>query len=281
MVKQIKLLRYQYGIRQIQFYDDTFTVMKKHVLDFCQRLIDEKVDVTWTAYIRGDCFSEDMAAMMKKAGCHQVLIGIESADKHVLRLIQKPINKERYKQTVKTAHDHGLEVRGSFIIGCPGETPDSMRATLHFSKELDIDLFQLNILTPYPGTQVYREALEKNLLLHTDWDFYGQGRVIMDNPNLPAEEIYKFEKYALRSFYLRPRQILRQLKRITSFRHIRDLFMGLYTMLLGNLMYKNPDWKCWLNLEEEDFLDIKLHEPKLVRLTYELRQGNATFSTAP
>src|SRR3990167_7067246 len=159
MVEQIKLLRYQYGIRQIQFYDDTFTVMKKSVLDFCQKLIDDKVDITWTAYIRGDCFSEDMAEMMKKAGCHQVLIGIESGDARVLEMIQKPIHRERYKQTVEIAHRYGMEVRGSFIIGCQGETSESMRATLRFAKELDIDLFQLSILTPYPGTQVYRDAV--------------------------------------------------------------------------------------------------------------------------
>ena len=226
MVKQIKMLRYQYGIRQIQFYDDTFTVMKKTVLEFCQKLVDDKVDVTWTAYIRGDCFSGDMAAAMKKAGCHQVLIGIESGDKRILEIIQKPIDRERYKRTVQIAHEHGIEVRGSFIIGCPDETMESMKATLAFAKELDLDLFQLSILTPYPGTQVYRDALEKGLLLHTDWDWYGQGAVIMDNPNLPAEEIYKFEKYALRSFYLRPKQILRQFKRVTSFRHIRDLLLG-------------------------------------------------------
>src|SRR3990167_6689604 len=275
MVKQIKWLRYQYGIRQIQFYDDTFTVMKKQVLEFCQALIADKVDVTWTAYIRGDCFSEEMAMMMKKAGCHQVLIGIESGDARVLEMIQKPIHRERYKQTVEIALRYGMEVRGSFIIGCPGETSESMRATLRFAKELDIDLFQLSILTPYPGTQVYRDAVEQKRLLHTDWDYYGQGKVIMDNPQLPADMIYQFEKYALRSFYFRPKQILRQFKRVTSWRHVRDLFMGFYTMILGDLLYKNPDWACWLHLKEENFLDLAIAEPETLRLTYELRQGQA------
>jgi anaerobic magnesium-protoporphyrin IX monomethyl ester cyclase len=272
MVDQIKHLRYKYGIRQIQFYDDTFTVAKKRVIEFCQYLIDEKVDITWTAYIRGDCFSEDIAKIMKKAGCHQVLVGIESGDAKVLEIIRKPINKDRYKKAIDIAHKYGMEVRGSFIIGCLGETKESMQATLDFAKTLDIDIFQLSILTPYPGTQIYKHAVENNLLLHKDWAEYGQGSVIMDSPILSADEIYEFEKHAFRSFYLSVKQVIRQLKRVTSFRQIKDLFLGFYTMILGDILYKNPKWNCWLDLKEEDMLDLQIEQPEKLQLTYQLRQ---------
>jgi anaerobic magnesium-protoporphyrin IX monomethyl ester cyclase len=272
MVDQIKHLRYQYGIRQIQFYDDTFTVAKKRVLEFCQYLIEEKVDITWTAYIRGDCFSDEMAKTMKQAGCHQVLVGIESGDARVLEIIRKPINKERYKKAINIAHKYGIEVRASFIIGCLGETKESMQATLDFAKELDVDIFQLSILTPYPGTQIYKYAVENNLLLHKNWSDYGQGSVIMDSPILSAKEIYDFERYAFRSFYLSPKQILRQFKRVTSFRQIKDLFLGFYTMILGDILYKNPEWNCWVALNEEDLLDLTIAVPESPQLTYQLRQ---------
>ena len=273
LVEQIKHLRYKYGIRQIQFYDDTFTVARKRVLEFCRLLVDENVDITWTAYIRGDCFSEEIAAAMKQAGCHQVLIGVESGDDQILENIRKPIDKERYKKTVQIARDFGMEVRGSFIIGNAGETLKTMQTTLEFAKELDLDLFQLFIVTPYPGTQLYNWAIENGLLIHRNWDEYGQGTVLMRTPGLSEQEIYNFEEHAFRSFYLRPKQFARQLKRITSWRHIRDLFVGLYVLVVGEIMYKNPEWKCWSMWSEEDFLDLEVPEPEKMHLTYELRQN--------
>jgi len=83
MVEQIKHLRQKYGVRQIQFYDDTFTVAKQNVMEFCRRMIADKLDVTWIAFIRGDCFSKPIAELMKAAGCHQVLVGIESGDEQI------------------------------------------------------------------------------------------------------------------------------------------------------------------------------------------------------
>ena len=64
-MEQIKHLRYHYGVRQIQFYDDTFTVAKQTVIDFCRRMIADKVDVTWIAFIRGDCFSREIAQLLR------------------------------------------------------------------------------------------------------------------------------------------------------------------------------------------------------------------------
>ncbi|MBM3218074.1 MAG: radical SAM protein [Candidatus Rokubacteria bacterium] len=272
MVEQITLLRRRYGIRQIQFYDDTFTVAKKNVLEFCRLMVEQRVDVTWTAYVRGDCFNHEMAAAMKRAGCHQVLIGIETADPGIMRNIGKPIDTARYAETVTIAHAHGIEVRGSFIIGNVGETHDTMRRTLAFAKDLDLDLFQLSISAPYPGTQLYRYAATQGLLVHRNWSEYGQGKVLVRLPDLTPDEIYAFERYAFRSFYLRPRMVLRQFRRVTSARHLRDLFMGLGALVVGAALYRNPKWDCWKRLRESDFQDLPIAAPDVPRLTYALRQ---------
>lgn len=272
VVAQVKLLRYKYGVRQIQFYDDTFTVAKKTVLEFCRKLMDDKVDVTWTAYIRGDCFNEEMAAAMKGAGCHQVLIGVETGDVEIMRNIGKLIDKARYAQTVKIAHMHGIEVRGSFIIGNMGETRQTMEATLQYAKDLDLDLFQLSISTPYPGTQLYRDAVAQGLLVHKNWSEYGQGRVLVRLPDLAPEEVYAFERYAFRSFYLRPKMIFRQLRRIVHVRHLRDLLLAFSVLVLGSLRYRNPKWECWKGWKEAEFQDVPIRQPETPRLTFALRQ---------
>src|SRR4030095_1200706 len=144
MVEQVKHLRYTYGVRQVQFYDDTFTVAKQNVIEFCRLMIAEQVDVTWIAFIRGDCFSREVAQLMKAAGCHQVLVGIESGDERIMRNIGKPIDKNRYREAVRIAHEFGIEVRGSFIIGNVGETWQTMHASVDFAKDVDLHLFPLD-----------------------------------------------------------------------------------------------------------------------------------------
>ena len=272
MVEQIKHLRKTYGIRQIQFYDDTFTVAKQTVMEFCRLMIADKVDVSWIAFIRGDCFSKEIATLMKAAGCHQVLVGIESGDEQILKNIGKPIDKERYRTAVRIAHECGIEVRGSFIIGNVGETWDTMQASLDFAKDLDLDLFQLNISTPYPGTQLYEYAVRHGMLIHKNWSEYGQRTVLVRLPDLTAEQMYAFERHAFRSFYLRPKTIWRHLLRSTRPRQIRDLFSTFLAIVIGHLAYKNPQRECWSNLTEEQFLDLPIASPALPQLTYKLRQ---------
>lgn len=277
VVEQIRLLREKYGIRQIQFYDDTFTVNKKSVLEFCSLLEKANLGVTWTAYIRGDCFSDVMAAAMKKAGCHQVLMGVETGSAKIAKRIGKPIEQERYFEAIRIAHRHGIETRCSFIIGNMDETLDTMQETLNFAMALDTDLFQLSISTPYPGTALYAEAAQKGWLKHRNWYSYGQGEVLVEQPQITSQEIYNFERYAFRRFYLRPIAIRRMLLRVTHWRHIRDLILAATVLLLGRHKKKGGfSWDCWRHLKEQDFLDVNITKDEFPeRLTFQLRQGAA------
>jgi radical SAM superfamily enzyme YgiQ (UPF0313 family) len=277
VVEQIKLLR-ENGIRQIQFYDDTFTVFKKNVLEFCELLTKANLGVTWTAYVRGDCFSDQMAAAMKGAGCHQVLMGVETGSARIARRIGKPIDRERYREAVQIAHRHGLEARCSFIIGSMDETWETMEETLSFAKELDTDLFQLSISTPYPGTALFAEASAKGWIKHRNWYSYGQGEVLVTQPQITDQEIYRFERYAFRSFYMRPISAWRMLRRVAHFRQIRDLALAAIILLLGrHRKRRDQNWACWVDLRESDFLDLHLpHGDISQRLTYQLRQEQFT-----
>jgi radical SAM superfamily enzyme YgiQ (UPF0313 family) len=214
-----------------------------------------------------------MALAMKQAGCHQVILGIETGNAKIAERMGKPITRERYLEAVEISHRHGIEVRGSFIIGHMGETWETMEDTLNFAIEMDCDLFQLSINTPYPGTALYNEAKKNGMLIHQDWYRYGQGQVLIDQPQLSTEDIYKFERLAFRKFYLRPKPMYRLLKRLTSFRHIRDYLLAAYILLLGQSGSDRKDWSCWMNLKEEDYLDLILdNQDEILRLTYELRQ---------
>ena len=169
VVQEIEYLNKTYGVREIQFYDDTFTVMKKNVLRFCELMAAKKLNVSWAAFARADCFNEEMARAMKKAGCHQVLIGVESGSDVILENIRKPIDREKTANAIKIARAAGIDSRASFIFGSTGETVETMQETLDFSMQLDPDIAQYNICTPYPGTQMYRWAKENGYLVSEEW----------------------------------------------------------------------------------------------------------------
>lgn len=272
MVAQIKHLYHEYGIRQFQFYDDTFTVLRKTVLEFCALLEAEQLDVSWIGFIRGDCFSDKIAAAMKAAGCHQVLVGVETGSPAIAKRIGKSIDYDRYKKAVAIAHRHGMEVRASFIIGSLDETWATMTDSLNMALDVDFDFVQLFISTPYPGTAMYKEAAERGWLTAASWDDYGQARVLVDQPQISAEEIYRFERHFNRRFYMRKRFAKRMIKRSLNPRHLRDYALAVPYLLLG--VQADPlagKWDCWEGLNESDFLDVPLNGSDTLHLSHRIR----------
>lgn len=272
-VELLELLRYKHGIRQIYFYDDTFTANPKTVREFCELMIEKKVDVKWICYVRGDMFSDQLAALMARAGCHQVLMGIESGSSELMAKIGKPIDKAKYKKVVETAHKNGIEVRGSFIVGHLDETEETMQESLQFALDLDLDFFQLNVMTPYPGTQLFENAKKHDLLIHEDYSRYGQNECVLKLKNLEPERVVEFEKEAFRKFYFRPKMVAKQLKRLSHWHHLRDLLKATYVIFTEGL---NGDFKSqarlqkWLEFDVSKFqsLSKKKIEP---RLTFQVR----------
>ncbi len=275
LIELLKTLRYEYGIRQIYFYDDTFTANKRAVKEFCRRMVEEKVDVSWICYVRGDMFNEEAARMLSEAGCHQVLIGIESGSRTLMQAIGKPIQHEIYHRTVALAHRYGIEVRGSFIIGHADETAQTMQETLQFAMDLDLDLFQLAIMTPYPGTQMFQKFKAEDRLLHEDYSRYGQNELVFRLNHLSGEEVLRFERHAFRKFYFRPRAVFRQLKRLRSLQMLRDLFTTFLIIFFERFRKHGcvSEWEKWLEIDLDALLNREIRLPETPRLTFEVRQN--------
>ena len=275
MIQLIKILRYKYKIRQIYFYDDTFTSNPKVVRQFCEKMIADKIDVKWICYVRGDMFNDSIAELMAKAGCHQILIGIESGSPTLMAKIGKPIKKSQYKRVVDVAHKYGIEVRGSFIIGHLDETTETMKESVQFAIDIDLDLFQLNILTPYPGTQLFKEAKQSGWLLHERYERYGQSEVILKLRNLTADEVVKFERKAFYQFYCRPRAIFRLLAHLSNWHQLKDLFKAAYVIFVETLFStkkEDTNLQSWLDYDTESEAIKEIMPSNETRLTYEVRQ---------
>ncbi|MEK6799715.1 MAG: cobalamin-dependent protein [Planctomycetota bacterium] len=221
LVNEIQKLQARYGIREVSFYDDTFTIYKQQVARTCDLIMERGIDLTWSCFARTDCVSPPLLAKMRAAGCHQILFGLESADPEILETVRKPIDLEQTRRAVRMVQDAGIDVRAAFMFGNPGETIASMRRTIDFAKELDPDIAIFNITTPYPGTQMFDWALKNGHLRTLDWNCYDLANSVLELPTVSSEDINRMYKIAYREFFFRPKYLLRRLRRIRSWTDLK------------------------------------------------------------
>lgn len=214
LIEEIKMLQKEYGIKQIMFYDDTFTTYKDNVRKFCQMLLENKMDISWCCFSRVDFIDLDLLKLMKKSGCHQIMYGIESGNQDVLNSINKNIDMNLVKKIVQLTKQAKIDVRGAFMIGNPIETKETVLETLRFAIELNPEIAIFNITTPYPGTQMFDEAKSHDLIMTYDWDDYDLSKPVMKLPHITQDEISNLYHYCYKKYYFRPKYILMRLKRL-------------------------------------------------------------------
>lgn len=275
VVEEIINLKKRYGIREIQFYDDSFTITRRNVLKFCKLMKKKKVGMSWAVFARVDFIDQEMVRMMKEAGCHQIMLGVESGDPEILKKMGKPIQLKQTERAVGIVRDAGIEIRCAFVYGCEGETIVSIQKTLSFALKLDPDLAIFNIATPYPGTQLYRWAKQNGYLIHEDWTEYELGRPVIKLPTVSPEEISKFYKKSFKIFYRRPKIIWRRIKKASSIHHWKDMIMGfVFIMFCHKLGVRDNARQDWVSYKKEDFFDYPFYKETDVatRLTYEVHK---------
>ncbi|WP_290623688.1 MULTISPECIES: B12-binding domain-containing radical SAM protein [unclassified Archaeoglobus] len=213
VVDEIEWLVSDFNAKHIAFSDDTFTLSRRRVEAICDEIRRRGIDVEWSCSSRVDTTNEDMLKKMKEAGCSAIYFGVESASPRILDFYRKKIDSEKVRRAVTLARKYGIRVICSFIIGAPMERKEEMRATLKFALELDPDYAQFSVLTPYPGTEIFDEAERKGWILSRNFDDFTAGKPVLKNFFMSPQEISRFLKYCYLRFYLRPKFILREVKR--------------------------------------------------------------------
>ena len=163
------------GFHRIRVEDDHFTFRKDRALAICRELDRKGLSVRWRAYARVDTVDAELLAWMRRTGCERILFGAESGSPEILRRIRKGITPEQTRRAVQMTREAGIGVLASFVLGLPGETPQTLRQTLQFADSLGVP-YSLNLLTPYVGTEIRERAAEWGIqILSDDWHLYGQG----------------------------------------------------------------------------------------------------------
>ncbi|MBN1364232.1 MAG: radical SAM protein [Syntrophaceae bacterium] len=217
IIQHIKHLQQNYGIREISFYDDTFTASPENVTELCHLIIAEKIKLSWSCFARIDCVNPNLLLLMKKAGCHQITYGFETIDENILKHINKRTNLGQFQNALTWTKAAKINIRGTFMLGNPGETELSMENTIKYAKNSAIQFALFNITTPYPGTAMYKDLLQKDLLLHQNWDLYNLAQPVLKSDVIPAQLVKKYYFKAYRDFYLRPFFILQHIFAISTF----------------------------------------------------------------
>jgi radical SAM superfamily enzyme YgiQ (UPF0313 family) len=213
---EVQFLQEHYGIKEICFYDDTFTAAKREVRAFCEAVQELHLDLTWSCFSRIDTFDEETFRLMKASGCHQVMFGVEHCCREILENVNKRLSLDNVEGVIRATQRIGIEVRAAFMLGNPGETEESMEENIRFAIDLDPDLAIFNVTTPFPGTEMYRWADEHGYLRTKNWDEYSFSIPVMELPTVRSAAVLRYYRMAHRRFYLRPKYVWRQLLRLRS-----------------------------------------------------------------
>jgi radical SAM superfamily enzyme YgiQ (UPF0313 family) len=166
VIKEVRWLVETWGVEEIHFVDDNFNVGKAHAKKLMQRFIEEFPGILFSATggTEVNAVDEDVADLMAKSGFYRVQLAIEAGDQDVQNAsVDKKVNISRVPRVIEMLKSRGIEVRGLFMIGFPGETRQQIQRTLDLARGLDLDDFYISLVTPLPGTPLYDECLEKGL----------------------------------------------------------------------------------------------------------------------
>ena len=157
---------------------------------------------------------------MKKSGCRAIVAGYESGSPAILKKIKKGITMERMEAFAEAAREAGIQVHGDFIIGLPGENPETIEQTYRAALRLKPDTMQVSIALPLPGTEFYDWLKTEGYLKTEDFSKYltatGAQNVMMDYPDLSSEDMEKAMHRIIVRYYLRPSYLAGAIGRIAK-----------------------------------------------------------------
>jgi radical SAM superfamily enzyme YgiQ (UPF0313 family) len=211
----------KFGVRQFLIWSESFTEKKEYVISLCDEILRRKLPVSWVCNSRVDRVDLGMLSLMKKAGCWMIGYGVESGNQDILDQNKKNITVAQVEEAISLAKKAELEITAHVIFGLPGETMATGLQTIRWLNKLPIDYVQVYCAVPWPSTQLYHIAKEKNWLLTNNWELYEQNVYILDTKSIKPEEVKYLRGRALLSFYLSPKRIVTILRKINSFRKAR------------------------------------------------------------
>ncbi len=220
----------RFGIREIWFQDESFTIDRNRSAEISESLLSRGVKVRWSIRTRPDLLDPETLKLMKRAGLMKVHLGVESGSPEVLERLNRKMDLETIRRAVRLAREEGITTLGFFMIGLPGETPADLQRTIELALELDCDYIQVNKFVPCPPSPLYRELVENTGIDY--WAEYTKGNAEIINElagmgsTFTPTELDLWQRRFFRRYYYRPSYVWRRLKSVSSFRELSNLAGG-------------------------------------------------------
>ncbi|HRT56727.1 MAG TPA: hopanoid biosynthesis associated radical SAM protein HpnJ [Candidatus Paceibacterota bacterium] len=201
------------GVKEFFFDDDTFTANLPRARDIARRLAP--LGVTWSCNSRAN-LDYDTVRTFRDAGLRLLVVGYESGNEQILRNVKKGVTLDQMRRFTRACHQAGVSIHGTFILGLPVESRETIEQTIRFAQELDLFSVQVSLAAPYPGTELFEMARQNGWFASRDKSHLvedsGFQQSTLEYPGLSKEEIFEAVDRFYRAYYLRPRPILRILK---------------------------------------------------------------------
>ncbi|MFB0537827.1 MAG: radical SAM protein [Anaerolineae bacterium] len=232
IIRQIEAMR-DTGQRYIIFFDDNLTVDRKFARALCEAL--KGVGVRWRCAASIEvAYDEELLQLMAESGCESLFIGLESVNSRSLVESSKTQNRVRdYEQLIHAIKRHGIMINASFVFGFDHDDPTVFQETLDFAVRNKLDSINFHILTPYPGTVLFKRLEAEGRILTYDWDQYDTAHVVFRPARMTIEELERGYVWIYKKFYSWP-NILRRIPDSPLEQKIR--------FLVFNIALKKANW---------------------------------------
>jgi len=213
-INLLKHLKNNHGIKGVIYGDELLTFKKNDMAEFSERILAEGLDdIKWICASRVDTIDEKIAELMYKAGCRQVAFGIETGSEQILDLLKKGASVDKAYQALSACRKNKIITYSGFILGCFGETHETMKATHNFIMTSGIDYIGVTNFTPMPGSESFETWKEYGTLRTDDLRDYNTFSGVPFLPHgLTKEDIEYWRNKIYKDFYYRPAFFLKHYK---------------------------------------------------------------------
>ena len=203
VVDEIEQICKKYGQAYLIFRDPLFTEERDRAIGIAEGILEKKLDVKFECETRLDDLDKPLLDLLHRAGLNTITFGVESMDPATLKRVgRRPIPPEHQREIISYCRDLGISTEGFYVIGFLTDTPESIRATIEYSTELNSTAALFKILTPFPGTPLFKHM--KSLITETDWEKFDGYTPTFKHPNMTNEELMHLLGLAYVRFYVRP-----------------------------------------------------------------------------
>lgn len=222
LIQELKAINTM-GFKEVGFTEFMFEVNRSRAIEICKRIIEEKIDITWSCNCRVDTLDEELLLLMKQAGCHTIQFGIESGSQTVLDEHSKRYQVGTAQKTIALCNKVGIRAFGNFILGLPGDTEENMRGIGKYARNIGCTNAVFSTLVPDFGTALRNKVIQEGKIDDSLTTFSSTDKIFKKQLNgVSQEKLLSIRRKVMIDFYLHPSFFYKNFIRAKSFHEFKS-----------------------------------------------------------